>query len=1019
MMKNFNTKLKWKAFFIQKMVFGLLALFVFPEFVFAGPLQHAQNIAIEGRVIFQNAPLNEKVDLEFELYSDVNPACVLYRDTHLQVDVSDPEASAQGYFSEQLGGGTVSSWSGGAMTRLFANNQTLTGEGGCTLTAAQLNETKRYLRIKIKKNGESVYSVLDEGVSLASVPTAMVADTLQGYSAADFFVNSGGTTDQNKLYSLLGLDFTALSNTVSGTSSNYVRIDANSAVLPTDSSDSGKSTRRLWFNSTDNALKYTDNSGNVVQVGVSGSGIQSVSGNNGVTVMTSSGVATVSASTDATTIGINGANRLQVLDGGITTAKLGTSAVTGTNIAAGAISNSHITSGALIDWSKINKSGAVAGDVGAVPTSRTVTAGTGLTGGGDLTTNRTFAVDVDNSSIEINTNKVQVKDLGITNAKINSVAVNKITSGVSQYFTYMPNGVECANNGVLKWNMSADRWECGTDGFITDHGSMTGLTDDDHTQYVMLDGRAGSQTIFGGIAASENLILDSTANVTKGSIVLQPDGGNVGIGVTTPGTTLDVRAPTAQLTVRSNTTTNNVGINLYNNGYSYLGRERSVGQQYFVNSLPYSTVLGSSDAYPLHFATNANVRTTISSDGKFGIGTTTPAAKLDVEGSIQIGNSLENCSVTADAGLIRYNSGNLQYCNGTAWQTPALTTATISSLNGLSTTSQTFAVNASGTAPAINSATTVHTLSIPLASGSGVTSGTISKTDFDNFNSKVSSSRTIATAAGSGLSGGGDLSANRSLSVAVDNSTVEIVSNLVQVKDGGITNAKIANVNITKLTSGAGDYFSYMPAGTECNTGEVLKWNATSNRWLCDTDATGGVTDHGVLTGLADDDHTQYVLLAGRTGGQNLRGGNAAGNNLTLESTAHGTKGNVIIQPTNGNVGIGTTAPGVNATLDVHGQIVSTTPTITGNTVNFANGNHQVITALSGNSIALSNMVHGGSYTVVITDASQSSLSFTGCGAVRLKNGFPNGVTGHTIVNIMMYTIASVNTCYITWSSGW
>jgi hypothetical protein len=34
-----------------------------------------------------------------------------------------------------------------------------------------------------------------------------------------------------------------------------------------------------------------------------------------------------------------------------------------------------------------------------------------------------------------------------------------------------------------------------------------------------------------------------------------------------------------------------------------------------------------------------------------------------------------------------------------------------------------------------------------------------------------------------------------------------------------------------------------------------------------------GVSDHGALTGLLDDDHSQYALLAGRTGGQEIRGG--------------------------------------------------------------------------------------------------------------------------------------------------
>lgn len=53
--------------------------------------------------------------------------------------------------------------------------------------------------------------------------------------------------------------------------------------------------------------------------------------------------------------------------------------------------------------------------------------------------------------------------------------------------------------------------------------------------------------------------------------------------------------------------------------------------------------------------------------------------------------------------------------------------------------------------------------------------------------------------------------------------------------------------------------------------------------------------DHGLLQGLADDDHLQYLLLAGRSGGQVAHGGTAASNNLTLRSTSHATKGSVKI----------------------------------------------------------------------------------------------------------------------------
>lgn len=51
--------------------------------------------------------------------------------------------------------------------------------------------------------------------------------------------------------------------------------------------------------------------------------------------------------------------------------------------------------------------------------------------------------------------------------------------------------------------------------------------------------------------------------------------------------------------------------------------------------------------------------------------------------------------------------------------------------------------------------------------------------------------------------------------------------------------------------------------------------------------AGGGQLDHGLaLSGLTDDDHTQYALLAGRSGGQTLIGGTAAADSLLLQATA-------------------------------------------------------------------------------------------------------------------------------------
>lgn len=52
----------------------------------------------------------------------------------------------------------------------------------------------------------------------------------------------------------------------------------------------------------------------------------------------------------------------------------------------------------------------------------------------------------------------------------------------------------------------------------SDHGAMTGLSDDDHTIYPLLLGRSGGQSLFGGTGSGDDLVLASTSDATKGDI---------------------------------------------------------------------------------------------------------------------------------------------------------------------------------------------------------------------------------------------------------------------------------------------------------------------------------------------------------------------------------------------------------------------------------------------------------------------------------------------------------------------
>jgi hypothetical protein len=96
--------------------------------------------------------------------------------------------------------------------------------------------------------------------------------------------------------------------------------------------------------------------------------------------------------------------------------------------------------------------------------------------------------------------------------------------------------------------------------------------------------------------------------------------------------------------------------------------------------------------------------------------------------------------------------------------------------------------------------------------------------------------------------------------------------------------------------------------------------------------AGGSVTEHGALGGLFDDDHAQYALLAGRSGGQVLTGGLDSGDDLTFMSTNNATKGSILFgnsayDEVNNRLGIGETSPDapfeVSTAIDVGIQAVT------------------------------------------------------------------------------------------------
>jgi hypothetical protein len=191
---------------------------------------------------------------------------------------------------------------------------------------------------------------------------------------------------------------------------------------------------------------------------------------------------------------------------------------------------------------------------------------------------------------------------------------------------------------------------------------------------------------------------------------------------------------------------------------------------------------------------------------------------------------------------------------------------TLSSLNGLTGTSQTFATGTSGSDFAISSASTTHTFNLPTASGSN--RGALSSADWTTFNGKVGTSRqlTIAGTANEITSSAGaqDLSADRTWTLSLP----------TDIDLGGkssleIPNAAAPTVNAFGEIAGDNDLWAagrgapVFYDGTAAvalvgalvsdapSNGQVPKWNTGGTiTWEDDAGAAGGdsVTVDGAAT---------------------------------------------------------------------------------------------------------------------------------------------------------------------------
>jgi hypothetical protein len=183
--------------------------------------------------------------------------------------------------------------------------------------------------------------------------------------------------------------------------------------------------------------------------------------------------------------------------------------------------------------------------------------------------------------------------------------------------------------GDKTWTWDGTSWNVVT-AASGDHGNLGGLSDDDHTQYLRVD----------GTRSADSLTVSDDFTVDTDTLHVDSTNNRVGIGTASPSfpMSVDINAPSTYgnasanfAQMWTNSGVNALGVSLGDN----------LGAGFITNN-----------GYDLHLGTSGNSRVTVQSGGNVGINDTTPSYTLDVNGDINATGDVRVGGVAINGNLI-------------------------------------------------------------------------------------------------------------------------------------------------------------------------------------------------------------------------------------------------------------------------------------------------------------------------------------------------------------------------------